>query len=280
MLDAAEGDLPKDVFKAVTEALNSMAAPNAQVLLPTIEEYTGPRRIGQAILATTKGESAKLAARLQGLVQAHTLTRSRTVRRGRALDGRQLHRAAVGDDRIFQHQDRRVAPDTALHLVVDLSGSMLGGADALALRAAMAVALALEPMRGVSVAITAFPGMRGSHLVTRILGHGDRVAQRAAAFHQRGRGSTPLTGALWFAAADLVARREERKVILCLTDGAPNDAVSAQAMVRKATAAGIELIGVFIATPVTRLFPVGVSIASVAELKTELFRIAERLLLT
>ena len=89
-----------------------------------------------------------------------------------------------------------------------------------------------------------------------------------------------MTGALWFAAADLVTRREERKVILTLTDGGPDDWNSAADMIAKATAAGIEMIGIGIQMDVRRLFPVAIRIASVADLKGELFRIAERLLLT
>ena len=116
-------------------------------------------------------------------------------------------------------------------------------------------------------------------MVTRITSHGDRLAARAGAFVQLARGGTPMTGALWYAAADLLARQEERKVVLTLTDGDPNDWDSAYAMVMRAGIAGIEMIGVGIATSVDRLFPVAVQIASVADLKGELFRIAERLLL-
>ena len=32
-----------------------------------------------------------------------------------------------------------------------------------------------------------------------------------------------MTGALWYAAADLLSRREQRKVVLVLTDGSPDD---------------------------------------------------------
>lgn len=89
-----------------------------------------------------------------------------------------------------------------------------------------------------------------------------------------------MTGALWFAAADLLARKEERKVILALTDGEPDKWDSAAAIIAKAGAAGIELIGIGIQQDVHRLFPAAIRIASVGDLKAELFRIAERLLLT
>lgn len=176
-----------------------------------MERFAGPADQGQAALQRVKAHSAKLSTRLQGLIESHTLTRSRTLRSGRRLSGQHLHRAAVGDARIFSHKDQRSAPNTAMHVLVDLSGSMAGCEDRIALDAAMALALALEPIRGVSRAVTAFPDRSGDNdQVTQLLVHGERVAGRAGAFVQSGRGSTPLTGALWFAAADLLARPEPR----------------------------------------------------------------------
>jgi cobalamin biosynthesis protein CobT len=77
-----------------------------------------------------------------------------------------------------------------------------------------------------------------------------------------------------------MARREERKVLLTLTDGDPDDWKSAADIIAKAGAAGIELIGVGIQQDVSRLFPVAIRIWSVGDLKRDLFGIAERLLLT
>ena len=139
-------------------------------------------------------------------------------------------------------KDQRQAPNTALHLLVDLSGSMARGQDCIALDAAMALALALEPIQGVSTAVSAFPSTQGQDTqVTRLLGHTERVASHAGAFVQRARGGTPMTGALWYAAADLLARTEDRKVLLTLTDGVPNDVPSALDLINRAAQAGIEL---------------------------------------
>jgi hypothetical protein len=280
-LSAAAGDLPGDAFEAVAQALAAQAHGGGHTtLMPSLEDWAGNATAGLANLAEVRGESARLTARLQGLVEAHRMVRNRTVRRGRHLSASHLHRAAVNDDRIFLAQDQRTVPNTAIHLLVDLSGSMHGHQDRIALDAAMALAQALEPMRGVSCAVTAFPSLNGQDdQVTHILSHGEAVRGRAGAFIQGARGGTPMTGALWFAAADLLARREERRVILILTDGGPDDFATAREMVDKASAAGIEMIGVGIATRVDRLFPIAITIASVADLKKELFGIAERLLL-
>ncbi len=278
-LNATDVDLPEDVFQVVAETLGAESI-SSPTLLPTTEPFTGNPFVGRIALQRVKIHSAKLTARLQGLVQAHTLTRHRSVQRGRSLSPAHLHRAGVGDPRIFRIKEHKVAPDTALHLLVDLSGSMSGGQDRIALDAAMALALALEPINHVSRAVSAFPGLHGQDQnVTAILSHGERVSTRAGAFVQDARGGTPMTGALWFAAADLLARSEERKVLLILTDGAPNDVRSAKSLVDQAERAGIEMIGVGIGVNVGRLFPVALRIDDIADLKTELFKVAETLLL-
>jgi hypothetical protein len=279
-LSATDADLPEDLFASVAQALNGQTRDPA-TLLPAAETYLGDLHSGRMTLDRIKGHSAKLAARLQGLIQTHTLERSRAGRRGRALSPRHLHRAGVGDPRVFRIREQAIAPNTALHLLVDLSSSMRAGRDAIALDAAAALALALEPVKGVSRAVTAFPSLQGhDDKVTRILTHGERTASRVGAFVQRGRGGTPMTGALWFAAADLLARRETRKVIITLTDGQPDDVCTAADLIERAGAAGIEMIGVGIAVDVGRLFPIAVRIDAVADLKTALFGIAEQLLLS
>ncbi len=280
VLSATDADLPEDLFTSVAQALNGRSRDPA-TLLPAAEAYAGDARSGRMALDRVKGHSAKLTARLQGLIETHTLERARAGRRGRALSPSHLHRAGVGDPRVFRIREQAIAPNTALHLLVDLSSSMCVGRDAIALDAAAALALALEPVNGVSRAVTAFPSLQGrDDKVTRILMHGERVASRVGAFVQRGRGGTPMTGALWFAAADLLARRETRKVIITLTDGQPNDVRTAVDLIERAGAAGIETIGVGIAVDVGRLFPIAVRIDAIADLKTALFGIAEQLLLT
>ncbi|QVL49528.1 MAG: VWA domain-containing protein [Thiocapsa sp.] len=279
-LSATDADLPEDLFASVAQALNGQHRDPA-TLLPAAEAYVGDLRSGRMALDRVNGHSAKLTARLQGLIETHTLERARAGRRGRSLSPRHLHRAGVGDPRVFRIREQAIAPNTAIHLLVDLSSSMSAGRDAIALDAAAALALALEPVKGVSRAVTAFPSLQGhAEKVTRILAHGERVASRVGAFVQRGRGGTPMTGALWFAAADLLARRETRKVIITLTDGQPDDLCTAADLIERAGAAGIEMIGVGIAVDVGRLFPIAVRIDAVADLKTALFGIAEQLLLT
>ncbi|MBK1653056.1 hypothetical protein CKO08_12680, partial [Halorhodospira halochloris] len=156
-LQADKDALPEDLFEAVGNILQSHSSDDTQ-LLPTAQSYQGDAELGKEALERVKVHSAHLNAQLQGLVQSQRLTRSRTARSGRRLSAKHLHRAGVADSRIFRASRAQPAPNTALHLLIDLSLSMQGGPDRLALDAAMSLALALESINGVSRAVSVFPG--------------------------------------------------------------------------------------------------------------------------
>ncbi|MBK1653049.1 VWA domain-containing protein, partial [Halorhodospira halochloris] len=156
-LQADKDALPEDLFEAVGNILQSHSSDDTQ-LLPTVQSYQGDAELGKEALERVKVHSAHLNAQLQGLVQSQRLTRSRTARSGRRLSAKHLHRAGVADSRIFRTSRAQPAPNTALHLLIDLSLSMQGGPDRLALDAAMSLALALESINGVSRAVSVFPG--------------------------------------------------------------------------------------------------------------------------
>jgi cobaltochelatase CobT len=241
------------------------------------------------LLARVQAESARLSARLQGLVQASRMDRPRPVRSGRRLDTRRLHRVAVADERIFARRAHRIAPDTAVHLLVDLSGSMhttvhrsdgsITTRTESALESALALALALDRIPGVTVAATALPGTAGRpDRVTRMVRHDQSPRACAGAFIQAARGGTPMAQALWYAAADLLACREERRMVVVLTDGEPDDPPEVLRLLALCRQAGIETVGVGIGIRVQHLFPTAIEVSEAKDLKRELFGVAERLL--
>jgi cobaltochelatase CobT len=284
VLGAKESDLPEDLFAAAARELEQRVqrdtygrSPN---LFPAAVPFEGDQRLGGELVNRVTGESRRLMAQLHGIVQAETMTRHRTVRRGRRLSAPHLHRAAVGDDRIFSRKDERRAPNTAIHLLVDMSGSMAEPKCTLAMEAALALGLALESIPGVSLAATAFPDVEGDdNAVTVMLRRGQVVRSAAGAFVQQPRGGTPLTEAAWFAAAELLAAEEPRKVLIVLTDGDPNDRSSASDIIQRMSMAGVEVIGIGIFHDASWLFPTHLMIRDLAQLKPELMRIARQLLI-
>ena len=181
---------------------------------------------------------------------------------------------------MFERRQRRTAPNTAIHGVVDLSSSMHSGRDVIALDAMLALGLALEAIPGTSVGATAFPGMHGEDdEVVHLVEHGERIERRAFAFNQRGRGGTPMANALWYAAARLVLRKEARKILMVMTDGQPDPNCHPSDIIARCVASGIEVIGIGIQVDVSHLFPVAIEIDEVADLRSALFGVAEQLLL-
>lgn len=292
VLSAGEEDLPDDVFEVVQEILGSQPknSYDADIHMPLAMEPNRNDSIGQAILNKALAESGKIRASLQGLVQSSRRDRTLNKRSGNRVDGRKLSRLAQGDSRIFQRRTHHQAPNTALHLLVDGSGSMHGYADPnsrtrlidLAIESAVALALALEGISGVNPAITRFPH-GDSDDVTPLLRHGQKVRPNASAFSSITDGGTPLHTALWYAASSVLATREERKVIMVLTDGQPDDyhngCLLTKAIIQRCINSGIELVGVGICIDVSHLFTQSICINDVSELRSELFGISRDLLL-
>jgi len=289
-LSATDADLPNDLFGQVRDLLAAAGSGSSPCVLPRPERFDGNPQAGMQLLASVQQASRRLRARLHGLVQASRLDRPYARRSGPRLMPKRLYRAAVGDPRVFARKRERVAVNTAFHLLIDLSGSMgapVRLADGtverrgqIAQASALALALALDGINGVSVAVTAFPGLSGDDdVVTRLVGHGERPRARAGAFKQHPRGTTPMAGALWFAAADLVARRESRRIALVLTDGKPDSHADTAEILRLCAASDLETVGVGIDVDVSTLFPTAIRVREVAELRTALFGAAERLLL-
>ncbi|MCF7977575.1 MAG: hypothetical protein K9L82_06085, partial [Chromatiaceae bacterium] len=289
-LSASAGDLPGDLFAQVKTLLEGASADAQRCILPRPEPYQGSASAGLRLLARVQPESRRLMARLQGLVQASRFDRPLPQRSGTRLMSKRLYRAALGDPRLFARKRERIAVNTALHLLIDLSSSMrapvpLGhGLERLrsdiALESALALALALDAIPGVSLAVSAFPSRLGRESgISTLMRHGDRARAKSGAFVQEARGGTPMHGALWFAPADLLARPEPRRVILVLTDGKPADREATRALLAQCTDAGLETLGIGIGIDVSGLFASAIQVQDIAELKKQLFGAAERLLL-
>ncbi|WP_207462122.1 VWA domain-containing protein [Azospirillum sp. SYSU D00513] len=287
----AAQELSKNAAKApITSRVPAMAQPQ------TVE---GNPLLGQGIVSRVRTTSGRVRAQLQGLVQASQREDEVTRRRGRAVDGRKIARVAMGDTRVFTQRTDKIAPNAAIHILVDRSGSMVaqvaaGGAGQVrnrldvAIDSAVALATALEAIAGVNPAITAFPAARSDYEtdphraigVLPLLKHGQKVRQVIGNFAIRPNGGTPLAEAMWYAAAQLVnTTKEERKLLLVVTDGEPNNAPQVLDMVQRCQASGIELIGIGIQIDrVRELFPTAVVIQDISQLRTALFEITRKAL--
>ncbi|PPD46931.1 MAG: nitric oxide reductase activation protein [Methylobacter sp.] len=288
LLNAGDGDIDPDIFDTVKSALALAQDSVSDVVLPIGDEPTLDEQAGLALFRKVQGESVKIRAALQGLVQSQSLTRPQPSTRGR-LDGRRLHRVCFGETKVFQRSAVKPSPNTAIHLLLDKSDSMgyqvndtrgqaMGTRLPMALEATLALALAFEGLSGVNPGITAFPGDQEG-AVYRLLDHGQRIRQRAGAFSLLANGGTPMTEAIWFGAAALLRCREPRKVLMVMTDGQPDDMVSTLAILQRCRDSGIETVGIGLGIDVSHLFPIAITINGLQELRTQLFELSKSVLL-
>lgn len=288
VLSAHQDDLPDDLFEAAQELLGQQPrnSYDSEVYLPLAMESNRNPSVGNEILNRALSESGKIRASLQGLIQSSRYERPGNKRSGNRIDGRKLVRLPQGDSRVFERRTHKQAPNTALHLLVDASGSMNNRISQnspitlahIAMDSAVALALALEGISGVNPAITRFPHGDTDN-VNPLLKHGQKVRPNASAFSAITNGGTPLHTAIWYAAASVMATKEDRKVIMVLTDGEPDDYDAAKSVIRRCEATGIELVGVGICIDTSHLFDNSICINNVSDLRSELFRISKDLLL-
>ena len=210
--------------------------------------------------AIIKRTSTALRIQLQGLLQSSVLERSKTARHGR-LDSKQLHRLSVADSRVFKREGCRVGVSTAVHILLDCSGSMRRRIK-LTTQVCHAVVTALDTIGGINVGVTAFPagppkdGGNGNDrgpTVCPVLKHGERMH---AEFALSATGCTPLGEALWWVLQQMQPLSESRKIILVLTDGDPDSFKVAHDAIEDGRRFGIEIYGLGIMSEaISKLLP-------------------------
>lgn len=164
-----------------------------------------------------------LNARLKAWVASHEHNSDT----GKKLDIYRAQRITCGETEIFKRRTVREDHNTSVHILVDISSSMMDRDSNHITRAeeackcALAIATALEGVEGIKVACTYFPGIESE--TDSALEYGQRASQYAPRFDQKPRGYTPTAQALWRATYKDAQVDCGRKVMVIITDGIPNN---------------------------------------------------------
>lgn len=240
LLHAEAQDLPQNLGELLSTVLTLCQAESAfESVTVAVEGFRPSGVLPEPQKLKALQASAGLRTRLQGLLQAQTQKRCSIGRRG-ALHPGSLHRLQTGNPRIFRREVEQTGLNTAVHILLDVSGSMSGAPIVLARQACFAVAKALENIKGVNPAVTAFPAMASTSSVFPIMRHGQKVPD---SFDINASGGTPLASALWWVMQAMLFLREQRKIILIITDGVPDSTHAATRVVGVAQNLGFEVYG-------------------------------------
>ena len=271
---AKEGELPVSFdeqlaseFKAVQTDMQNSGVRMA--VEGKLEVHPLPEQLRQESMAASRA----LRTRLQALMQARTLRRTVPGRYGR-LDGRLLHRLSVRNPEIFLRREKVPGVNTAVHVLMDISGSMRGRMK-LASSACYAVASALSGIPGINVGVTVFPALTPDNVpgVYPLVRHGQRVG---ADFDVPASGTTPLAEALWWIAGAMLSLSETRKILLIITDGFPDNTQKALDALHMLQRLGTEVMGIAVQSPeLARLLPIQANIDSMNDLAGAMFNILD-----
>ena len=216
-----EENLPKGFGEQLADRLGIVSAltPEEQQIHLAIPVHQTPAPLPEDEQHKALSETTGLRYRLQGMLQAMRMRDTAPSRHGR-LCPHNLHRMFVGNPRLFRSDAPTPAVNTAVHLLVDCSGSMVGKPIRHARQACFAIAHALKAVPGINLGVTTFPAQGETYSVTPVLEHGKPFH---ANFGFETTGSTPLTEALLWATQELCRQPEPRKILLLLSDGGPDN---------------------------------------------------------
>lgn len=279
LLDADEDSLPKSSEVKLKEAIfGKNLNRKREGFFMASEHELATESLSPEVVSEALCSSRALRTRLQGLLQTRVLRRVTPSRHGKT-SGQLLYRIATKNPRLFRKADEVPGIDTAIHILLDRSGSMDGQIQ-LASQACYSVASALYGIQGVNVAVTAFPSDLGTgdlRSVAPILRHGERLTDR---FATGAEGRTPLSEALWWATKELFKQKEQRKIILIISDGLPDDPPIALKTLSVIRDLGIEMAGIAIDSwQLANFINAQENITDIRELAPAMFRILQQLLL-
>ena len=276
-------DISSSVKKQINQAMrkHAPADPNTSEAVmvpapsdrcPNLSTCRKEGRIEQA-----KADSTYARRALQGLIQTRTRASTRTATSGAKLSMPNMARLVTWNLRVFEKRTERKAVNTAVNILLDMSGSMSRAQDT-AIRAALALTMCLTTFKHVNPALSVFGGSKSVHT---ILPHGQRLLRKAedTIARLKAYGGTPMAEALLSGTIALSQTREERKIMIVVTDGVPDEIPPTISLIKKLQKSGVIVIGIGIGNSqcVDQLFEHYISIDKVEELQTKFFQVAREL---
>lgn len=234
-----DGDMGHAAEKALELASQSVADVAGVAVAVVGDKKT--QSLADDLLQDVERVTTGMQARFNSLMQAERMTRTRPSRTGR-IDWANLYKLAVGRQDVFYERSKGQGIDTAFHILLDSSGSM-GSRIQFASAVCYAVVKSLA-MNGINVGVTTFPAITedtsGVSAVRPLLKHGERVHPK---LRVQARGTTPMTEAVWWVLQQLSSLQEERKIVLIISDGEPDDVTGTIQAIKKGRGYGVEFYG-------------------------------------
>ena len=265
-----------DPKKKLEDKFNSLASKHKVQSVPyyakgnKVQNGSGYKSLEQE----ARMSSSAIRNKLMALVQSEGRTNSRLAMSGKTISKNRMHSVALGNSRVFLREEKKVMPNTAIHLILDLSSSM-DGMHRTAQQACYSLALALKTIQGVSLEVIAFKTEGfDPNPIYQILEKGENPILNAGKFFgELPSGSTPLAEALFHSGVKILRAKEEKKIVFVITDGDPNDGYTTLKQVGTFEKLGVQYFGIGIKHyGVKKFFKDHCVINDIKDLQGELFK--------
>ena len=274
------GDL-SDLIRAELDSIAKSTPSHQRAGIPLLPEIGGLRPVtGKLNEVEAISASSRMRAKMMGMLQSIKRMPVSYGLSGRKLASGRLARLATGDPRIFRKKVDTVEVNTAVVVLLDLSGSM-SSKYLVANAAAFALHNTLFGLSGVAVCSLEFSGKdRASAADINILvNFGRKPASEN--FNHHPFDGTPTHTAIWAGRVMLLQRPEPRKIMLILTDGCPDKDTETRAATQRVEKEGIEIAAIGIMDgSVRKYWDNHKVIHSIQELPIAMFGVMEGLLTT
>jgi cobalamin biosynthesis protein CobT len=253
-----------DFGQLMQDELDELAAMSVadNTIGPETPEWPELGRLTRKYISLDESESMAASSRMRARLGSLLFSSKRLPvthgTSGRKINTNKLVRMmTAGDPKIFQKKIVEAAPNSAVAVVLDTSGSMDdNGRWVVANKAAFALNSCLHSLNGVKCATVEFSTKDrndGSYAdVNLVCDFG--VKPKSDVFNIPPFSGTPTDQAIWVARGMLLQRPEPRKIMLIVTDGEPNNHSLTHGATRRAMKDGIEIAAIGIQSSEVRQF--------------------------
>ncbi|MGP1715714.1 MAG: hypothetical protein ACTS9Y_00915 [Methylophilus sp.] len=266
-----------DLGDILSKHLNELAqqpANQRNAVTPMLQDSLNSG-VDSNLLTEVRASSNATRMRILSLLEAQAKVRKIHSNTGSKIDPKRIARVASGNFDIFTKLSRTITQNTAIEILIDISGSMQSGDRyKLALNSGLAVALALEQAKGVKVSVSAFPF---ANKVLKLTSFAERASGTSVRYTKaKPNGGTPMSEAIMTASYDLLSQDNDRLLCIVITDGQPDNADSCKQVIESVSEMGVEFVGLGIGVALPDYFKDSRSISKIDELPMTMFELLKR----
>jgi hypothetical protein len=229
-------DIVKEIVKQTAKATKLLGAPSGGAAYVETDQET-VERPGTEAGATRDLRDPTLAGVVRSIIISRRRTKVETRREEGTFDNNAIIPLAIGDPDFFKRKTRRIAVAAAMEILVDASGSMSDIMQT-ALDTAQVTCEATAAFNHLKTAVVTYTATDEMNYVIVKEYHEHVVSGRkrfANAMASIRYGGTPTGRAMMFSIDRLSTRREEKKILVLVTDGMPDsmkEAIASQNIAR------------------------------------------------